>query len=148
MNKKLIEQNKIDKCQVFDCFMKKHNIKELKVFSRSYSKNIFGLNALYYTNGISYAMCDIVPSLVGVIHCSGIGPGIASDFICKNEVPKRHSFKAFALKDFPRIYKEAVIDHCIGTGISIIITNATDTQVLIPASNCLEELAIKMELET
>lgn len=148
MNMKPREQDKIDKCQVFDYFMKKHKIKELKVFSRSYSKNIFGLNAFYHTKGISYAMCDCGPSLIGIIHRSGIGPGVASDFVCKNEVPKRYNLKTFSLKDFPRIYKESVIDHCIGTGISIIMPTANDTPVLIPASNCLEELVINMELES
>lgn len=128
--KKPREQN-IDKCKIFDHFAKKAGWKSFQVFVRKYDSNMFGLNG---TNG---------KNLTCAIYDNG-SMGDISDFICqKKKLSKWHDFREFKLESFPRELKEAVIDHCIGTGISILMSG----KLFIPAISCLEELAIKMEIE-
>ena len=131
MNKKPREQN-IDKCKIFDHFAKKAGYKGFQVFVRKYAGIMFGLNGIDGEN-LMYAMFD-----------NSSMSGSISDFVCKKKkLSKWHDFRQFKLESFPREFKEAVVDHCIGTGISILMNR----KLFIPAISCLEELAIQMELE-
>lgn len=130
--KKPREQN-IDKCKIFDYFAKKTGYHKFRIYVRQYSGHMFGINA-YDCKNRAYAMFDDKYKIYANF----------ANFACKKKLSKWDNFMEFELKDLPREFKEAVIDHCVDTGISVII----DGKIFIYAISCLEELAIKVELET
>lgn len=131
MKQKSRNQN-IDKCKIFDLLAKKAGYKSFQIFVRRYGGTMFGLNGSIDDENSACAMYD-----------SGSMGSAISDFVHKKKLSKWHDFRHYTLESFPREFKEAVIDHCVGTGISILMNGKT----FIPAISCLEELAIKVELE-
>ena len=142
------KSRKLTKASVFDRFFRKAGFKSVRVFLRSKdSQHCFGLNiiaqkrmsptdtAMYHDNGLyEYALEDSVH-------------GPLSDFMTKTKI-NRSRFnnayhKEFNVKDLPKKFKEAVIDHCIEKHKPIFI----DKSVFISAARSLEELMIEMELE-
>lgn len=138
---------KITKASVFDKFSRKAGFKSFRVFLRHNDPQYcFGLNAIaqkrispvdtaiYCEDGLyEYALED-----------STYGP--LSDFMSKTKINQsifNNCYKKISVKDLPREFKDAVIDHCIEKHKPIFINET----MFIPAARSLEELMIMIELE-
>lgn len=125
--------NGIDKIKIFDHFSKKAKITTYEVFRRNNDYKLFGVNVII--NGIEWCLEHNSSFLV--------------DFRCKNDIS--YGYHEYSAKNFPRKFKEAIINTCIKLNESILAqTNAKPSPnsiVFIPQASSLEELAINMDLE-
>ena len=135
----------IDRVKLFDFFASKHS-NVFYVFPRTHDHSAFGLNIVSDDrNGLKREFClydaSKDPSLV-----------IPADFNCRYLLDTIFDFETmcyikFTLKTMPKPLKEAVIDKCIENNGEIFFNEICKTR-FIPAARSLEELAIKMELES
>lgn len=143
------KSRKLTKASVFDRFFRKAGFKSVRVFLRfKDSLHCFGLNVI--------AQKRISPTDTAMYHDDSLyeyaledsARGPLSDFMTKTKINKSRFnnnvyHKEFSIKDLPKKFKEAVIDHCIEKHKPIFI----DKSVFIPAARSLEELMIDLELE-
>ena len=124
--------NSIDKIKIFDYFSKKAKITSYNMFRRNRDSKLFGVNIISNRK----EMC--------VEHSNHF----VVDFKCKNDID--FYFYSFCAELFPDEFKEAIIDTCIELNEALIVTSYTNlySMVFIPQASSLEELAIKMELES
>lgn len=135
---------KIDKAKLFDFFASKHS-NFFYVFPRSTDPSAFGLNIIVDISGVNCEFCLYDTST----YLSSFSP---TDFNCKHSLnlnfnPKTPRYIKFTLKSMPKKLKEAVIDKCIENNSEIFFSIEKKIK-FIPAAKSLEELAIKMELES
>lgn len=140
--------------KIFDYFFKKAGVIKVEVINRNqdgyglfkFSKTAFGLSAgIYIKNPAFYVI-------------RGVKFNTNQNFMTFNasdsciDLIHACNLKTFKLAKMPNKLKEAVVESCIkqkmGCGCVTYNKNYRENITLIPQASSLEELAIKMELET
>ena len=142
------KQDNVLAIKIFNHFFKKAKITKIRIYSRETEKAIawygnlpkgtFGLD-IYDTNKCWHSLVDDNLDLSNF-------KSLARCAVLVNDLHKR----TISLDKMPDSLKIAVINSCIASNASVFSYGGskTSSSCLIPAAKSLEELAIKMELES
>ena len=131
--------------KLFDFFMKKASIDKLIMFSRekqywSNGSGKFGLNAVFSDPGFSER--SIFFGTYGTLKLATFFDRKHDAFIEDNHLKK------FTIAKFPKFLKVAVMRDYLKSSGKLVHSTGHLKKTIIPAASSLEELMIKIELES